>query len=56
MSEDTKYSVLFISVGVIALLLAFTGKKPSFGGGLVHRYASIVIGILFIIYGIVSLF
>jgi hypothetical protein len=55
MREDNQYDLLFILIGTIALILGLKWKKPSYNGGLVHKYKSLFIGILFIIYGIISL-
>lgn len=40
-------------IGVAGLLVGLTGKKPSFGGGVVHKYASIIIGVMFVLYSII---
>ena len=55
MSEDIKFSALFILIGIVGLLLGLTGKSPSYGGGWVRKYASIIVGIISLLYGIFSL-
>ena len=56
MYDDTKYNILSILLGLVALYLGLTWKKPSYGGGVVQKYTSIVVGIMSLLYGIFSLF
>jgi hypothetical protein len=56
MSEHTKYSLLAILLGIICLYLGLTWKKPTYGGGIVQKYTSIVLGAMSLLYGIFSLF
>jgi hypothetical protein len=56
MAKDTMYDLLFILIGLVNLYLALNWKKPAYGGGIVRKYFSMTIGILFIIYGLFSLF
>jgi putative Mn2+ efflux pump MntP len=56
MTEDNKYSILFILLGIVTLFVGLIGPRPTYGGGWVRKYASIVGGLLSILYGIVSLF
>ena len=55
MKENTIKDLLFILIGIIGLIVGLTWKKPSYGGGVVHKYGVIVIGFIFLIYGIISL-
>ena len=50
--ESIKHLFLFAGLSVISLYVGLTGKKPSFGGGVVRKYASIGVGVLFLIYSI----
>ena len=56
MNRNINMDLLFILIGIIALIVGLTWKKPSYGGGVVHKYAAIIIGTLFVIYGVISLF
>ena len=56
MSEGIKYNLLAILLGVIALALGIRWKRPSYGGGYVHKYKLIIIGFLLLIFGFISLF
>jgi hypothetical protein len=56
MTENTIYSILFILLGIFAFCVGLLVKKPTYGGGWVRKYASIIVGLLFILYGIISLF
>lgn len=48
--------VHFILIGAVLLILGITWKKPSYGGGVIHKYASIVLGFISVFYGLFSLF
>jgi hypothetical protein len=54
MNENIKYGFLFLTVGVASLYFGLSWKKPSYGGGIVHKYGSIALGIIFIIASIFS--
>jgi len=56
MSDNTKYSLLFILLGIVLLLLGLIGEKPTYGGGWIRKYESIIVGVISLLYGLVSLF
>lgn len=56
MKDSIADNFLSIIAGVVALLLGLKWKKPSYGGGVVHKYGLIVLGAMCIIYGIASFF
>jgi hypothetical protein len=56
MQKDTGYTILFILVGIVSLILGLTWKKPTYGGGTVRKYGAIILGVTFLLYGIFSLF
>ncbi len=55
MNEDTKYDLLLLVLGIFSLYLGLSWKKPSYGGGFVHKYTAIVLGVLVICFAIISL-
>jgi len=52
MNEDLKYGLLFLGIGVLSLYIGISWKKPSYGGGVGHKYASIGVGVIFLAYSI----
>jgi hypothetical protein len=54
--KNTYYGLLFISIGLLVLILGLMWKKPTYGGGVVQKYTSIVVGTMSVLYGIASLF
>ena len=56
MKDDIIGNFLFIIAGVIALYIGLKWKKPSYGGGVVHKYGLIILGSMCVIYGIASFF
>ena len=52
MSEDIKYGLLFLGIGLLNLYIGVAWKKPSYGGGVVRKYGSICLGITLVLYSI----
>ncbi|HEX6169055.1 MAG TPA: hypothetical protein VFZ33_05135 [Chitinophagaceae bacterium] len=50
--KNIKYVLLFAGISIIGLYLGLGWKKPSSGGGVVHKYGAICIGILCGLYSI----
>ena len=50
--ENVKYSLLFLGLSIICLYVGITWKKPSYGGGVVHKYGLICFGFIFGLYSI----
>lgn len=50
--ENIRYLLMFSGFSIVLLNLGLSWKQPTFGGGWVHKYASIAIGILTGIYSI----
>ena len=50
--ENIKYMFLFTGVGIVSLYSGLSWKKPSYPGGLVHKYSAICAGILCGLYSI----
>lgn len=55
MNEDNLENCLFIMAGITSLYIGLKWKKPSYGGGVVHKYALIILGCMSLLYGIVSI-
>jgi len=56
MQKDTGFNILFILIGMVSLILGLTWKKPTYGGGFVRKYGAIILGIIFLLYGVFSFF
>ena len=56
MNHDIQYGVFSIALGLISLYLGLAWKKPTYGGGIVRKYGSIVLGFFLVIYGIILCF
>ena len=54
MAKNSEYDFLFILIGAVSLYIGLRGKKPTYGGGIVRKYVLIAIGILFVVYGLLS--
>ena len=50
--ENIKYSLLFLGLSIIGLYVGITWKKPSYGGGVVHKYGLIWSGFICGLYSI----
>ena len=50
--KNVKYFLLFAGLSIISLYLGLSWKRPTYGGGAVHKYAAVSLGILFGIYSI----
>lgn len=47
---------LFVLFGFILIYVGVQWKKPNYGGGIVHKYGLIILGLMSLIYGLISLF
>ncbi len=54
MTKDNFYNFLFLVIGAAGLFIGLNWKKPTYGGGVVHKYVLIIIGSTLIIYGVLS--
>jgi hypothetical protein len=50
--DNIKNLFLFVGLSIICLYVGLSGEKPSYGGGVVHKFASIGAGILCGLYSI----
>ena len=56
MKDNDNYDVLMIIIGAFSLYMGLRWKKPSYGGGIAHKYGAIALGFIFIVFGVKSIF
>lgn len=54
MSEDIKYGLLFLGMGVLSLYIGLSWRRPNWGGGKVHKYGAIIMGGFCVLIAILS--
>ena len=47
--ENIKNILLFVGLSIVGLYSGLSWKKPSYAGGVVHKYAAICTSILFLL-------
>jgi len=56
MNANLKNGFFFIAMGLLSLIIGIKWKKPTYTGGAVHKYSSIVFGVFCVLVGVLFLF